>query len=103
MGEKSKSIANTELRLQYVVTNNPYYKIKNAIFGIETGFMQLICTRVVANLANAFPDGSGVYQQDSTPCHKAKKVMNYMKKMKITVLDWPGNSPDSIQSRICGR
>ena len=49
---------------------------------------------MVGDLANAFPDGSGVFQQHSAPCHKAKKVMDCMKKMKITALDWPGNSPD---------
>ena len=57
-------------------------------------YIKVVEKNVAANLANAFPDGSGVYQQDSAPCHKAKKVMGYMKKMKITVLDWPGNSPD---------
>ena len=56
--------------------------------------IKVVEKKVAADLANAFPDGSGVYQQDSGPCHKAKKVIDYMKKMKITVLDWPGNSPD---------
>ena len=56
--------------------------------------IKVVEKKVAANLANAVPDGSGVYQHDSAPCHKAKKVMDYMKKMKITVLDWPGNSPD---------
>ena len=35
-----------------------------------------------------------IFQQDSAPCHKAKMITNCFKKMKITVLDWPGNSPD---------
>ena len=35
-----------------------------------------------------------MFQYDSAPCHKAKKVMDYMKKIKITVLDWPGSSLD---------
>ena len=29
--------------------------------------------KVVADLANAFPDGSGVFQHDSAPWHKAKR------------------------------
>ena len=57
-------------------------------------YIQVLEEKVVRDLVKAFPDGSGVYQQDSAPCHTAKKVMAYMKKMKITVLDWPGNSPD---------
>ena len=35
-----------------------------------------------------------MFQNDSAPCHKAKKVMDYKKKIKIMVLDWPDNSPD---------
>ena len=31
-----------------------------------------------------------IFQQDSAPCHKAKMITNCPKKMKITVLDWPG-------------
>ena len=57
-------------------------------------YIKVVEKKVAADLANVFPDGSRVYQQDSAPCHKAKKVMDYMKKMKVTVLDWPGNSPD---------
>ena len=44
--------------------------------------------KVVDDLANAFPDGSRVFQHGSAP------VMDYMKKIKITVLDCPGNCPD---------
>ena len=55
-------------------------------------YIKVVKKKVAPDFANAFPDGSGVYQQDSVPCHKAKKVMDYMKKMKITVLDSPGNS-----------
>ena len=35
-----------------------------------------------------------IFQQDSAPCLEAKIITNCFKKMKITVLDWPGNSPD---------
>ena len=56
--------------------------------------IKVVEKKVVADLANAFPDRSVVFQRDSAPCHKAKKMMNNMKKMKILVLDWPGNSPD---------
>ena len=35
-----------------------------------------------------------IFQQDSAASHKAKIITNCFKKMKITVLDWPGNSPD---------
>ena len=41
---------------------------------------------MVADLANAFLDGSGGFQHDYAPCHKANEVMDYMKKIKIMVM-----------------
>lgn len=35
-----------------------------------------------------------VFQQDSAPCHTAKSVKNWMQSERVTVLEWPGNSPD---------
>lgn len=35
-----------------------------------------------------------IFQQDSAPCHTAKKVKEYFRKKKIELLEWPGNSPD---------
>lgn len=34
------------------------------------------------------------FLQDGAPCHKAKKVMEVLKKQPFGVIDWPGNSPD---------
>ena len=42
-------------------------------------------------VANLHPQA--IFQQDSTPCHKAKIITNCFKKMKIEVLEWLGNSP----------
>ena len=60
-------------------------------------YIQVLDKKVVRDLANAFPDGSTVDYFNRTllhACYKAKKVMEYIKKIKIKVLDWPGNSPD---------
>ncbi|KAK6187514.1 hypothetical protein SNE40_005520 [Patella caerulea] len=35
-----------------------------------------------------------IFQQDSAPCHVAKRSKAWFQKNKIKVLDWPGNSPD---------
>ena len=35
-----------------------------------------------------------VFMQDNAPCHKFKKVTNFLQQQKIRVLDWPGNSLD---------
>jgi transposase len=34
------------------------------------------------------------FLQDGAPCHTSKKVMAFLKEKKISVMDWPGNSPD---------
>ena len=35
-----------------------------------------------------------IFQDDSAPCHRSKKVREYKEKHKLDSLDWPGNSPD---------
>ena len=39
-------------------------------------------------------DEQYTFQQDNAPCHTAASVMQWFRRNKITVLDWPGNSPD---------
>jgi len=34
------------------------------------------------------------FQQDDAPCHTAKKCMNWFKAHHVSLLQWPGNSPD---------
>ena len=43
-----------------------------------------------------------VFQQDGNPCHSARKVQKWLRDNHITVLEWPGESPDLNQLRICG-
>ena len=31
---------------------------------------------------------------NGTPCHKSKVVLKYLRKSKVKILDWPGNSPE---------
>ena len=38
--------------------------------------------------------GTTKFLQDGAPCHKAKRVMDYLKSQRFEVIDWPGNSPD---------
>ena len=35
-----------------------------------------------------------IFMQDSAPCHRSKVTTDFLKKNKISVLEWPGNSPD---------
>jgi transposase len=34
------------------------------------------------------------FLQDGAPCHTSRKVMAFLKQNNISVMDWPGNSPD---------
>ena len=45
-------------------------------------------------MARKFPEGSEIFQQDLAPCHTCQKVKNFINLNNISVLDWPGNSPD---------
>lgn len=57
-------------------------------------YIHLLETRIVPQLRNSFPDGSGVFQQDLAPCHTCRKTTEFFNKKNIQVLPWPGNSPD---------
>lgn len=57
-------------------------------------YITLLQNRVVPLLSQMFPDGNGIFQQDSAPCHVSKKCMNFFRENKVNVLKWPGNSPD---------
>lgn len=57
-------------------------------------YLRVLETRLLPQMAQWFPDGNCIFMQDSAPCHKAKKVMKFLKDHNITLLDWPGNSPD---------
>jgi transposase len=32
--------------------------------------------------------------QDNVPCHKAKKVMDFLREQNVETLNWPPHSPD---------
>ena len=38
--------------------------------------------------------GSEMFMHDSAPFHKARKITRYLEQKQISVLEWPGNSPD---------
>ena len=35
-----------------------------------------------------------IFMQDGAPCHRSKVATDFLKKNKISVLEWPVNSPD---------
>ena len=38
--------------------------------------------------------GTTAFLQDGAPCHKAKKVMEFLNTTGYEIIKWPGNSPD---------
>ena len=44
--------------------------------------------------ARDFADGDFIFQQDLAPCHTSKNMHTFFEEKDITILDWPGNSPD---------
>ena len=38
--------------------------------------------------------GSEVFMHDCAPCHEDRKITRYLEQKQISVLEWPGNSPD---------
>ena len=55
-------------------------------------YLQIIERKVCREFSDLHP--RAIFQQDSAPFHKVKMKTNCFKKMKITVVDWPGNLPD---------
>ena len=57
-------------------------------------YIDVLEKKAIPDMQRAFPDGSGVFQQDLAPCHTSKISTNFFRMNNIKVLDWPGNSPD---------
>ena len=38
--------------------------------------------------------GTTIFQQDGAPCHTSRKMKDWFAQQDITLLDWPGQSPD---------
>lgn len=60
----------------------------------KTQYLQVLQSRAVPQMASWFPESSGIFMHDSAPCHRAKICAEFLHQKGITVLDWPGNSPD---------
>lgn len=58
-------------------------------------YKRVLETRLLPQLEEWFPGGEEyIFMHDSAPCHKARSVTAFLAKKNITVLPWPGNSPD---------
>ena len=57
-------------------------------------YLDVLTKKVIPEMARKFPEGSEIFQQDLVPSHTSRKVKNFINFKNISVLDWPGNSPD---------
>ncbi|GIX90432.1 DDE_3 domain-containing protein [Caerostris extrusa] len=48
----------------------------------------------IVTIMQTFSGSIDVFQQDHAPCHTSKLTTKFLQVKKLTVLDWPGNSPD---------
>lgn len=56
-------------------------------------YLEILQDRMVPELLKV-NGGNPIFQHDLAPCHTSKIVKQFFTDNKITVLDWPGNSPD---------
>ena len=57
-------------------------------------YKAILQTHLLPVLQRDLPDGNGIFQQDLAPCHTSKKMRAFFDENGLTILDWPGNSPD---------
>lgn len=60
----------------------------------STEYKKVLESKAIPQLQEWFPDGECIFMHDGAPCHRSKVVNQYLTEKNVTVLDWPGNSPD---------
>jgi transposase len=56
-------------------------------------YTEILQSRVLP-FPQTFADGKETFQHDLVPCHNTKAVRKFIRENKISMLEWPGNSPD---------
>lgn len=57
-------------------------------------YKQTLSQNLMPLLNDRFPDGSGLFQHDNAPCHKALSVRSWLENESVNVMEWPPYSPD---------
>ncbi|GBM19806.1 Transposable element Tcb2 transposase [Araneus ventricosus] len=59
-------------------------------------YLKTIADQLHPYTASVFPTGNGLFQQDNTPCHKARIVLEWFKEHidEFHLMSWPPNSSD---------
>ena len=57
-------------------------------------YLNMLERRLIPQAKVWFPDDEYVLMHDGAPCHKANTITAFLNQQQISVLPWPGNSPD---------
>ena len=57
-------------------------------------YISILQDHLLSQLEQWYPDGNAIFMQDGAPCHTSKACMTFLATNQVTVLPWPGNSPD---------
>lgn len=58
-------------------------------------YKEVLQKRLLPQLRDWFSNGeSFVFMQDGAPCHTARSIKAFLQQENVTLLPWPGNSPD---------
>lgn len=58
-------------------------------------YIQILQDSMLPSSSDLFgEENQFIFMQDNAPCHKAKKVTDFLRQKGVQVLDWPAQSPD---------
>lgn len=59
-----------------------------------TKYMATLNEHLIPLFNSWYPSGSGMFQHDNAPCHKARSVKAMLENAGVEVMSWPPYSPD---------
>lgn len=60
----------------------------------QANYLSTLQEHLFPQIAQWYGTRPCVFQQDNAPCHKARKVAEFLEKQRFSVLEWPPYSPD---------
>lgn len=57
-------------------------------------YEDVLRTHLIPTISRDFPQGGAIFQQDKAPCHTSNHMKRFFASQNLTILEWPGNSPD---------
>ncbi|GFU89837.1 transposable element Tc1 transposase [Trichonephila clavipes] len=87
-----------QLRLRWPgnITTGPWISGRELPGQMNHGYLNIIADQLHPYMASVFPAGNEIFQQDNTPCHKAKIVLERFQEhgAEFQLTSWLPNLPD---------